>query len=159
MKVWKETGYLHSLKVSLPKSLWVTERNTGWLVEKSNRFHLKKVTNNSNRTDVSYISKYEASKSIQYHFCGIVSKLHNLNLAMKNLDKCKLRDILQNNWPVVFKTPRSGKTKIKERDRTRKHRIGSWIISWHREKEICGQINIWWNPNEVCRLVIVLYWY
>ena len=66
-------------------------------MEKSNIIHLKKVKKNSNKTDVSYISKYEASKSIQYHFCGILSKLHNLNLAMKNLDKCKLRDILQNN--------------------------------------------------------------
>ena len=95
--------------------------------------------NNSNKTDVSCISKYEASRSIQYHFCGILSKLHNLNLAMKNHDKPKLRDILQNNWPVVFKTPRSGKTKIKERDRTSKHRIGSGLYPETEKKTFVGK--------------------
>lgn len=75
--------------------------------------------NNSNKTDVSYISKYEASRSIQYHFCGILSKLHNLNLAMKNHDKPKLRDILQNNWPSSLQDPkvRKGKDQGKRQDK------------------------------------------
>ena len=66
---------------------------------------------NSNKAGISCTPEYEAPRSTQYHFCGIFPKLHNHDLVMRNHDKPKLRDILQNNWPVVFKDPKVMKDK------------------------------------------------
>lgn len=35
--------------------------------------------------------------------CDMFAKKHNLNLIMRKEDKPRLKDIQQNNWPILFK--------------------------------------------------------
>lgn len=42
-------------------------------------------------------------QKIQYHFCVFLPKMHNLTLNhTEALHKPKMRDSLQNDWPLVF---------------------------------------------------------
>lgn len=92
-----------------------------------------------------------------------LSKMHTLNLiTRKHQEKPKLRGILQNNWPVVFKNARPKKRKA-ERNFTLKRwkkmtaicNIRFPTASWHEGKMsyTCHYWDNWLNFTRACGLI------
>ena len=75
-------------------------------------------------------------------------KLYKLSLIMNTSDKLKLRDIQQDNWPVLFESITSSKTRKDWgtltdwqmlRNRKPKYMVGSWIGSWNRKRTLVNK--------------------
>lgn len=83
---------------------------------------------------------YEALKRMHHHFCGIPDNTTKQpeSKQEKTSDKLKLRDILWNNWPVIFQNvnvmqhkgwgtiPDSGR--LKRRDKGMQHMIQDFPV-------------------------------
>ena len=73
------------------------------------------------------------------HFYGIRLKMKNLDLIMRNHDKPKMRGILENNWPAVFKKSQghSWQSWGRSQDKYMQCKILDCILE--QKKDISGQ--------------------
>ena len=97
---------MHRIKVSSHKIfLNNKKRNSNFIVKKTGRHHLNdviKVNIISNKTYCHHVPRYDA---LTRHIIFVVflSRIPQYNHE-KTLDKSKLRDMPQNNWPRLFKS-------------------------------------------------------
>lgn len=92
----------------------------------------------------------------QYHFCGSLTKIPNLNLIMRKCQKPRLRGILQNNLLPLFKNIQVTKDKGRRvPDESRLKRHDSWRQCVVLRFFFQGKghfVDRWYNLNKVCRL-------
>lgn len=103
-------SYLHSIKVP-PHYILINykRKNNIFIVGKPGRNHL----NRGNQSEHSQYSQDEMKRT-QHHLCDIpMQGVESESNYEETSDKFKLRDSLQNNWPIVFKSIKAMKVKEK----------------------------------------------
>lgn len=84
----------------------------------------------------------------QHHFCEVIPKTHKLKVS----GKPKLRNILQNNQPVLFKSVIKGKARIKELPQNREHKETNMANNAMCDPGLnSGPESNWQNPNKICK--------
>lgn len=80
------------------------------------------------------------TRHIAYHLSGILAKIAHPHFNLEKIsDKPILRDILQNNWSMLFKCQGHEKQRLRELlqmcgDMTTKCNMEPWIGFWNRER-------------------------
>lgn len=77
-------------------------KTSSFIVEKPSRHYLNQLT----QVTITSIKKYTIMNPLRIvHYCGIdVKNAYPQSSHERTSDKPKLRGILQNNWPVLFKS-------------------------------------------------------
>lgn len=98
-----KTEYLHNFKVPPPPKLLITKWKIITTVEKHGRHLLNQVTRLilPVRRHTNIMSPHIMLWKRTYHLMVI---RHDLNIIMQKSHKSKLRNILQNTWPVLLKS-------------------------------------------------------
>lgn len=83
--------------------------------------------------------------------CCNLSKTYNHSLFMKNADKLRLEDIVQNTWPALLKIIKVMQRKKRKRNSYRPEEIGkTWRPNavWHPGLDLAHKENINKTPGE-----------